>query len=523
MKKKITAILALGCIGLACVGAGCSMSELEKYQEQGYTVMVTYDANGGWFLGRDGITVMDLFNPSKYEADPDGTVHIKLKEPTDLSRPTSGTGNVTLTKQEHFFAGWYQSRELLKNEDGEVVDEYGVVLELNEEGKYVYPLEVGEEKPKEGMPAYTYAERWDFETDTIDYQEEDGLFEMTLYAAWIPYYQFDYYYRVEGETEWKYYDTTTFDYKTTKAENSPTHDKDTIWVPDWQNGAMNHSYRYANNEEFSFPKISGTTFIAAYLDADCTQKIDGSLEHAGTLDYEIGRAVNRVQNVYVEVEKGERFKISTAQQFLDYASLSGYYELYSDIDFENGNVKWPASFMAGEFTGKIYGANGEAHTIKNVVASYSSSSAKQGGLFGKIGKTASIKGITFENVTTDLASVATRTSDTTFGLFAGYIEEEAEIENVTVGGTLRLGAVELALAPDYMIHLLANGTLDGITAKPIKVVVYGMKRVNDYQYSFSPDNVTVDQTDWTITLDYTKSSKDNRREEESKEIGIYQI
>ena len=48
MKKKFGVILTLACIGVACLAAGCSKeTELEKYQRKGYTVMVTYDANGG--------------------------------------------------------------------------------------------------------------------------------------------------------------------------------------------------------------------------------------------------------------------------------------------------------------------------------------------------------------------------------------------------------------------------------------------------------------------------------------------
>ena len=122
--------------------------------------MVTYDSNGGSFLSRQGVTIMDLFKPADYEKDANGEVHIKLLEPTDLSRP-AGTGNVTLTKQEHFFAGWYQERTLLKNEAGAVVDTAGVALEKTADG-YVYPGTT-----EAAFPAYTYAKYWDFEKDLL--------------------------------------------------------------------------------------------------------------------------------------------------------------------------------------------------------------------------------------------------------------------------------------------------------------------------------------------------------------------
>lgn len=512
MKKKFGIILALASVGLACLAAGCSTdTELEKYQKKGYTVMVTYDANGGSFLSRQGVTLVDLFKPSDHVKE-DGKVHIYLTEPTDLQRPTSGTGNVTLTKQEHFFAGWYQNCELRKNESDQVVDENGAALE-EKDGVYYY---VGTQT--EAVPAYDYSGYWDFKTDTID----DEVYEMTLYAAWVPYYKFDYYYRVEGETNWSYLTSTAFDYKTTNSEGSITHDKDTIWVPDWKDGAMNHTYRYENNSTYEFPKVSGTTFKAAYLDENCERKIEGSYVHEGTLDLEKGAAINRVQNIYIEVQKGEHYKIETAEQFNSYASLTGYYEILADLDFKNGEVKWPNSFTAGEFKGQIYGSGGNVYTFKNVQATYSSQSAKQGGLFGKIAKDAIVKDVNFENATLNLAYVSTRMSETTFGFFAGNVDEEAIVSNVSIGGTLRLGEVGLALASDYKIHLIANGKIDGIKAQAIKLQIYGKKIGEQYQYAFNPDNVIVNE-DQTITLDYSGKQKDYRRDNESMDIGTFEI
>lgn len=512
MKKKFGVILTLSCIGVACFAAGCSkQTELEKYQSKGYTVMVTYDANGGSFLGRQGVTVMDLFKPSDYK-DANGEVHIKLKEPTDLSRPTSGSGNVTLTKQEHFFAGWYQNKELCKNESGQVVSIDGAVLE-EVDGTYYY---TGTEE--EASPAYTYSGYWNFETDTIDYEESDGLFEMTLYAAWVPYYQFDYYYRVEGTSAWTYLSSSTFDYKTTNATGSDTHDKDTIWVPDWKDGAMNYSYDYENKSKYEFPKVADTTFKAAYTDEACTQKIDGSFEHTGSLDLEKGVAVDRVQNIYIEVEQGERFKIDTAEKFSAYAkNLNGIYEIMADLDFKAGTdeeVKWPTKFTSEEFNGKIYSVGG-VYSFKNVSATYSSSSAQQGGLFGAISKSATIKDVKFENVTVDFASASTRSSDASFGLFAGDIAETATVSGVTItNATLRLG--EVSLATGYRLNLLTNGKMDGITVTDkIKLQAYGKKLSSGkYQYSFNPNNVVVDGESLFITLDYSKTSKENRLDPE---------
>ena len=132
MKKKFKAILSLAAVSAVCLlGAACNKEKtlIEDYQDKGYKVLVTYDANGGSFMNRPGVTVVDLFNPSNYTAGGDGKVHIKLTEPTDPTRPTSGDESIVLTKTEHFFAGWYETRTL--------VDEGGNELEQTKEDKFV--------------------------------------------------------------------------------------------------------------------------------------------------------------------------------------------------------------------------------------------------------------------------------------------------------------------------------------------------------------------------------------------------
>ena len=152
MRKKFRAILALSILGSACCIAGCSAGdELDQYQKQGYTIQVTYDANGGRFTGRTGVTVIDLFNPSKYQADESGKVHIQLTEPTDSSRTAAGA-EVTLTMSGCFFAGWYQNREV-KTVDGKPVDEAGKELALVD-GEYYYANTLETESPTKATPAY---------------------------------------------------------------------------------------------------------------------------------------------------------------------------------------------------------------------------------------------------------------------------------------------------------------------------------------------------------------------------------
>lgn len=520
MKKRLKTILALLILGVACFIAGCSSeTKLEKYQKQGYTIMVTYDGNGGSFLNRQGVTLIDLFRPTDYQMDENQEVHIKLMEPT-VGRPSTGQSEVTLTKQQHFFAGWYKNRELRTDVDGTVLNAKGERLQ-EVDGKYFL-----EGTETESEPGYIYSDYWDFANDTIDYKQSDGLFAMTLYAGWVPYYEFAYYYRVEGTTEWNYVESSYFDYKVTNEENSKTHDKDTIWIPGYKGGAaMDHNHAYANTSLYQFPKVSGTTFKAAYTDKDCTQQITDSFEHQGTLDLQSGIGVDLVQNIYIEVEQGERFKIRTAQEFVTNAKTDGIYEIQADLDFTD--LEWPTALMFGKFTGKIYsvGQDGETYKFSNILAEGSSTAAANGGLFGEIAETATVKNVQFINAMVDFAKVAMPKGETqaNFGFFAGYVHEDADVSGVTVGGKLRFGDFDVSSASevnDCHVNVVGNGELTGVTHTTVTVETYGRKYASKYQYSFVPI-VLVDADDLSITFDYSKKNAENRIENEVTIIGTY--
>lgn len=502
MLKKLKVLLFLVGMGTLVAGlAACSSEDTvpKEYEKKGYTVSVSYDSNGGSYLSRDGVTIMDMFNPSQYEKDGGGNVSIKLTEPTSNSRPSGSSENISLTRSGYFLAGWYKTRTLVTNENGKAVDEKGVELTEKEDGSYVYVLENGEEEAANA--AYTYDGLWDFEEDRLVYSESDGVVSLTLYAGWIPYFEFEYFYEQDGE--WVSLATTKFDWKTTNAENSATSDKDTIWLPEWSNGAMNYTHSYSDGNSYEFPAPINSTFAAAYTDPDRTEQIVGSLEHRGTVDFEHGVAVGRVQNIYVDYEEGVRFKISTAQQLSENGNAGGIYEISEDLDFQNGKISWPNAFSLGTFKGQMVGADGRAVVIRNVAVTHNSATSLRGGLFGSVAEGAVIKGISFENVTFDLANAGTRLRDTCFGLFAGYIEEGAEISAVAVtGGAMKIGPI--SLGANFNINLLATGQTSGIECGEITLAVYGTDLKNgqyNYTVGFSRDedgnptqpDVTVDE------------------------------
>lgn len=497
MKKKMKWILSLACLGVLCVSAAaCGQgSKLEQYQEDGYTVSVTYDSNGGTYMERPGVTIIDMFNPSNYEKDAQGKVHISLTEPTAATRPTSSSSKITLTMEGHFFAGWYQERELLTNESGAVVDTSGVALEKTVDG-YVYPGTT-----KAAHPAYTYSGYWDFEKDTIDYAEGDGLYEMTLYAAWVPYFEFNYYHQVNGQ--WELLQSTTFDYKTANAANSTTSDRNTIWVPDWKDGAMNHEYRYADEEIYQFPSVEGTTFSAAYTDAACQNQIEGKLIHHGEVNMETGVAKNHIQNIYIVTKPGSYYKIEKAMDLVMNPNVNGIYEIVADLDFTD--ITWPAAFQNGTFAGEFRSTEGQTYTIRNAKAKLTSMSSEQGGFFARVAATAKIENVIFENITLDIAATKPRMQEGYFGLFAGFIEEGATITGVSVDGMIRIGEINWD-SEKANLNALANGQTTGLTGGASKVQVYGSKNwaeENSYYYTINPESVTKDdEGDISLTYEY---------------------
>lgn len=532
MFRKLKVLLFLVGLGTLCAGLAACASDTkpEEYEKQGYTISVSYNANGGSFVNRDGVTIVDMFNPTQYEKATDGKISIKLTDPVSEIRPSGSSSKITLTRSGYFYVGWYRERTVVTNANGKAVDDWGVELIEKEDGSYAKMVDDGKGGYEEEVayPAYTYSGLWDFEEDRLEYSEDEGVVAYNLYAGWIPYFEFEYYYKNNGE--WVMYDSSYFDWKTTNAEGSTTYDKDTIWLPDWKDGAMNYSYNYANGSAYEFPAIANATFAAAYTDEACTQQIKEELEHEGRVDYDTGTAINRIQKIYVQFDEGVRYKISTAQQLSSYGSASGYYEILADLDFEKGKISWPAALSVGTFTGKLYSAEGYTYTIRNVAVKYANASALQGGLFGSIAKEAELKNITFENISFDLAATGTRLRNTTFALFAGYIEEDAQISSVTVQGDCVFKIGEVYLGSGFSLNLWANGDKQSVNfSGDVDLVIYGTDLNNYFSYSILlnedgvPD-VTVDEDDninLTFSGSYVKVEKDEEIDKSSFTI-IYQ-
>ncbi len=434
MKPKIKfinlSLLAL-CLMLLLSGCGKNTTPYETNNSEGYTVSVRYDANGGTFTTNTSV-IVDSFNAS-------GKSEVALIAPDDSRRDNDA---FTATKNGHFLVGWYKERVETSDEDGN--------------------------------KSYTYSGKWDFENDVLkidnnkEYSAEEPV--MTLYAAWVPLFEIEFYSLNSGEL----IDTLQFD---------PTAEKE-LSVPEWneETGAV---------EMFDFPEREGYTYNKAYFDADGQNELTGDkLVHPGTVDIKNATAKDSVLKLYVDWTEGEWYRIYNVEQFVESASLTGNYELFADLDFE-GKI-WPTTFMYGNFGGVI---KGNGHTIKNVEFTQSNNSKVNAGLFGHLADTANISDLNFENVTFTIKA-GTRKVGTNYGLFAGTLSDKAVISNVNIlNSHLQIDSSCYFAVSDYSIGLVCGmGDYSKVSTAQIDCKAVGDK----------PETVKINTSGNTVTVDFEK-------------------
>ncbi len=376
-KWKMLLAACLIVLTLLCV-SGCS-GEATPYEindQDNYNVSIRYDANGGQFTTNTSI-IMDTFNISVMSTNSAGDVEIPLLAPSDAQR---GNDAYEAKNPGYFLAGWYQKRIESTDADGNTV--------------------------------YTYSDKWDFTTDTVKLDAADSYSAaepvMTLYAAWVPMYEIKFINMDDGK------ECGTYQFNPKDAEE--------IFVPQWdeETGLL---------EMFDFPERDGYTFESVYYDAHASVPVEGdTVIHTGEIDEKTGTAKNHSMNLYVKWTAGEWYRIYTAEQFIDNASVAGNYIIMADLDFAGMN--WPTNLMHGNFKGSI---QGNGFTFKNITAIQKDMSKVTSGLFGNLTEGATIDSVNFDNVKFIIQG-GTRKSDASFGLLAGIISsgENAPVLNDVV-------------------------------------------------------------------------------------------
>jgi hypothetical protein len=317
-------------------------------------------------------------------------------------------------------------------------------------GGYTERNLIDENDPESG---YTYSGRWDFDNDRVlidpngKYSAEHSI--LTLYAAWIPYYEFEIYTNDESGNSYLL--------STVSAIN--------LTIPEWKDGDV-----VLNMD--NFPEREGFTLdpkSIRYLDT--MEKLDtvtmGSKKViTGSWDESTATSNTPVIRLYTEWFEGKTYRIYSAEDMIKHADADGYYELYADLDFTN--LKWPAAFLNNRFNGKIYG---NRHEIFGISFESTSKNNRRNGLFSSFGENAYIERVTFSDITHTI-DLMVAAQDATFGLLTGAISDGAQFKNVTVSGKLVFGDNCASLADSNTITVntvSGSGSASGITAGEILV------------------------------------------------------
>ncbi len=420
-KTKLT-LLLISAIALIAILTGCSQWELpyEDLDAEGYTVSVRFDPCGGAFANTEKVQVVDVFSLADKKTDNEGNYQLKLIPPDDSRR---GDRAFSVSKNGCFFAGWYTVCSPRTDASGNALDCYGVPTSVS-------GLEQG----------YTYSGRWDFAQDRLtvhdgNYSSETPV--LTLYAAWIPYFNFEFYVK-NASGSFELYDSEQLM---------------SLSLPEWnmETGKLDMK---------GFPEIDGKTFVGAYLDEAMTKPVTETI--SGEIDYEHGISATERIAVYTEFADGEWYRITSAKQFAA-TKLSGCYYIEADLDFTG--VNWSAALAGGAFTGKIYG-NG--HKFSNISFIQADNSKTNGGLFGSVASGAVIKDIAFENVTYTLGA-GSRMQAPVFGLLCGTLSEDALIENLSVSGSEFIISGDIYPQEYTLGMLVGSGDNRGVDLSGIKV------------------------------------------------------
>ena len=261
MKNKMIRIFAaIALIATAMSLAACTNGNIyDKLADDGYTVKVRFDASGAFVNNTQNVTIVEVFNEDDVVTNSAGKTGIALLVPDD---PIRGDGVFKLSKTDgvnnYFQIGWYKERTPLVDESGNPLDVFGVLVS-----------ESGREQ------AYTYSGKWDFDKDVIDPASlENG--EMTLYAAWAPYFTYEFYSQNEEGV----------------FEKIGAKQKITLEIP-----TTSSTGKISMKD---FPKADGKVFAAAYLDEALTQEISANLDGRTLfVDAEKGIATANVIKVYI--------------------------------------------------------------------------------------------------------------------------------------------------------------------------------------------------------------------------------
>lgn len=317
-------------------------------------------------------TVIDTYSLSELPKNGSGGYEVPLVDPSDSRR---GEENSFLASRSgYFLVGWYAAFE------------------------------------SDGETAY---QRWDFSSDTLELDEKsarEGGVVLDVYAMWLPEFTYEFYELSTGNL--------------LKAHRVDPMYVDSLLLPEWdeETGKL---------DMHDFPEVEGRTYKGLYLDPHGIESVtDERVYHTGKIDYEAIEATDTVMKLYVDTYDTVTYNVYKAEHLIDAADPTATYNIMCDLDFSEDG--WADEFIYGEFSGRIYG-NG--HKLSNITLYQSSTSKTDAGLFGVVKDGAVFEDVMLENVNFYIET-GSRMVGASFGLFAGVLEEGAEISGVSINGKI---------------------------------------------------------------------------------------
>ncbi|MBR2465897.1 MAG: hypothetical protein IKB38_03075 [Clostridia bacterium] len=473
MKKKILILTgaALMLATLLLLTACGDSSPYGELAEDGYTVCVRYDANGGDFACNGTyISVVDVYHSSQDS--------IKLFPPdSPIRQPAELRYDVQLSMSSYKFVGWFPAEV---NDKGEVVDEDG------------NPVSVSGKEPK-----FTSQEAWDFEEQRFKLDKSKTYSRdvpaITLCAKWEPHYTFEFYVEdengnwinftkknKEGVTEKLIYKGLTPELPSISSEISNR-------FGGWGNWDFYGDFDPRGSDQFP----SGYTLMGLYLSPECTEDSKIPLTSFDTANVFDGEAYYEERpeldfhkdpvKIYTKIEKGNWFLISSPDKLSAlckniFNKTAGFEDvkikLIDDLDFSESKRGWlfddPASFASAgfdisSFEGFDFYIDGNGYSIK-----LPESDLLTGSIFGKLSGSATVKNLTVEG-----AHVKYSGTDS-FAMLADDVADGAVIENVRfVNCTLDVDVTEeqamKLISGETKVFVATERPIDGLDASGVTV------------------------------------------------------
>ncbi len=358
-----------------------------KNENDGYSFNVRYDANGGSFTTNTSV-VADSYRPEDF---PSGMLPLVAPE----NSAVRGDKAQVARNNGYILAGWYTERTPILDSEGNHLDYNGGVA--SESGL---------------SPAYTFSGYWDFENDRLDLSTVEGN-TVTLYAAWVPEFYFEFYDINSGE----------------RLGEQIASVGEEITLP-----SLNRETGRVDSN--SLPQLIGKTYDVGkiYTDAEGKNAVSGKITHSGSINLENATAEGAVMRLYADLLDGEWYWISSADQLISNANPAAHYIIEDDLDF--GGKSWP---LGGSFSGVI---EGNGHKISNITVKQSGYS-NLAGIFKTVTKDAVITNLSFENAVLEISKGYNKENGLFYGLFAGKIEQGATLSDIGVTGKIQIYAEAL--------------------------------------------------------------------------------